>query len=65
MKSAECELQPATPPDNEFVRVRGAREENLENISVDIPRNALIVLTGVSGSGKSSWAFGMLYAENC
>lgn len=47
----------------EFVEVRGARENNLKNINVHLPRNALVVFTGVSGSGKSSLAFGTLYAE--
>src|SRR3978361_2016783 len=46
-----------------FVRIRGAREHNLKNISLDIPRDALVVFTGISGSGKSSLAFGTLYAE--
>ena len=46
-----------------FVRVRGARENNLKDVGLEVPRDALVVFTGVSGSGKSSLAFGTLYAE--
>ncbi|HVK55167.1 MAG TPA: excinuclease ABC subunit UvrA, partial [Burkholderiales bacterium] len=47
----------------EYIKVRGARTHNLKNINLDIPRNKLIVITGLSGSGKSSLAFDTLYAE--
>ena len=45
------------------IRIRGAREHNLKNISLDLPRNKMIVVTGLSGSGKSSLAFNTIYAE--
>jgi excinuclease ABC subunit A len=50
-------------PTDPFVHVRGAREHNLQDVDVDIPRNAMVAFTGISGSGKSSLAFGTLYAE--
>ncbi|WP_258191081.1 excinuclease ABC subunit UvrA [Arthrobacter sp. PAMC25284] len=57
---------PSAPTDTStdgFVRVRGARENNLRNVDVDVPRDAIVAFTGVSGSGKSSLAFGTIYAE--
>src|SRR5690554_7751612 len=47
----------------DFIRIRGARTHNLKNISLDLPRNKMVVITGLSGSGKSSLAFDTLYAE--
>ena len=48
---------------HKFISIRGAREHNLKNIDLDLPRDQLIVLTGLSGSGKSSLAFDTIYAE--
>ena len=63
---AKHETLPEAPPgqlDQETLRVRGARVHNLKNITVEIPHNAITVVTGVSGSGKSSLAFDTIYAE--
>lgn len=53
--------KPSVQPD---VRVLGAREHNLQDVDLTVPRDATVVFTGVSGSGKSSLAFGTLYAES-
>src|SRR3989344_3899327 len=49
--------------ETQYIKIRGARQHNLKNISLDIPKNKLVVLTGMSGSGKTSLAFDTLYAE--
>ena len=55
---------PSTPPAaHSHIAIRGARTHNLKNIDLEIPRNQLVVITGLSGSGKSSLAFDTLYAE--
>ena len=51
------------PSPHDMISVRGARQNNLKNIDIDIPRDKLVVITGLSGSGKSSLAFDTLYAE--
>ena len=62
LKAAESPLPPATPYPN-AIRINGAREHNLKNISVTIPRDQLVVVTGLSGSGKSTLAFDIVFAE--
>jgi excinuclease ABC subunit A len=63
MKIEEKEVQAASAPDEESIEVFGARVHNLKNIDIRIPRNKLVVITGISGSGKSSLAFDTIYAE--
>lgn len=64
MSSSHKPEQPAYKRESDdMIRVRGASENNLKNVDLDIPRDSLVVFTGVSGSGKSSLAFGTLYAE--
>jgi excinuclease ABC subunit A len=60
---ARTSPQHGTTGSTGFVQVRGAREHNLKNVDVDIPRDALVVFSGISGSGKSSLAFGTLFAD--
>ena len=55
--------RPVSPVDLKHIHIRGARTHNLKNIDLDLPRNQLVVITGLSGSGKSSLAFDTLYAE--
>ncbi|WP_369427824.1 excinuclease ABC subunit UvrA [Membranihabitans maritimus] len=57
------ELKLSTLKEQEFIKVTGARENNLKNLDVNIPRNKFVVITGISGSGKSSLAFDTIYAE--
>ena len=62
-KSISSDDQHYLANSNSHIRIRGARTHNLKNIDLDLPRNKLVILTGLSGSGKSSLAFDTLYAE--
>lgn len=62
-KAATAERKIIDPSGHEYIEVIGAREHNLKNINVSFPRNKLVVITGISGSGKSSLAFDTIYAE--
>lgn len=63
VQADELTFPPSGHLSDGFVRVRGARENNLRNVDVDVPRDSIVAFTGVSGSGKSSLAFGTIYAE--
>jgi excinuclease ABC subunit A len=63
MKQTKSKKDTAPVVDHEFIEVLGAREHNLKNIDISIPKNKLVVITGISGSGKSSLAFDTIYAE--
>jgi len=63
MNHTRDQKRPNRGPDNRMISVRGAREHNLKNVNLDIPRDQLVVFTGLSGSGKSSLAFDTIYAE--
>ena len=56
-------LHPSPDSHTDYIKVRGARQHNLQNIDLNIPRNQLVVMTGLSGSGKTSLAFDTIYAE--
>src|SRR5210317_2353800 len=62
-KKAQQTTRPAKGIEPRMISVRGAREHNLANVDIDIPRDQLVVLTGLSGSGKSSLAFDTIFAE--
>ncbi|MDB5252586.1 MAG: excinuclease subunit [Flaviaesturariibacter sp.] len=63
MKKTATKQEPAVIAEQEFIEVYGAREHNLKNIDISIPKNKLVVITGISGSGKSSLAFDTIYSE--